>query len=724
MTGVYRQGANFALAAQLVRRSIAYAMAGAGYADHRHLDVRQVSPATTTSINWWPYPSWGASTTDAGAPPPTSPVVNAPASSATSLLATMTTLSALLSSSAPSSTASDSLIHITALPPATTSASKQLHHTVKPATPFNIAYLAPLFAVLGAAAGALVAWCVWRWFSRREKRARCESGFLEPGPRYIAPPETGSEGQDAQSVNRDVASERPSRVSARADGTSNGSWLTRAFSGSVARANPADASGPAGGRPEASPQYTAVADDDPFVDRQPSERNSASFDASRVNRQSTARRPTSAHNSDSWDHMSDADDDEPYETVRHKSIRRGILERLKFGTMRRPPSPEKKSSGLEMQEGGSGIVRQPAVRRGNRFAHTRRDSDFTLDAIRQPPQAHSHTSTPTRSRSSARGGDDDSVSVITTPGFRIVEEDTEADEIAAWKAIPSSRTASNVSWEKSSLVKGGFASNWSTPRSSPTKYVATDKFTALPPRRTVEEKRTSPFSTPGASRTTTLVASTSKLQMSTSKLQSSPSKYPLTRVDSSVLPISPTRITYPPLESQLFFSAIGTDFGSTPSLNLSMPGDISRVASNRSSEAIASPSPKPRNKLRTQREPPPLPFPSTASNSPYRNRLKKLTSRGTPTPTPTPPVADRYRIPSPPVSPSPSRAGPGGSLPTDGLLARHSALDKVDEIISRSWDQRNMSNESLTASPTRGAGGGNGGTANSSIHQRLASLMN
>lgn len=652
MTGMYRQYVNFAFTAQLVQRSIAYAVAGTGYAP--------IGPRQTTSE---------AALTD---PILSATAVYAPASTPASLVASIIALNSLLPSTAPSSTASASLIRITALPPAT-SAGRQVHHPAKPVTPFNIAYLAPLFAVLGAAAGAIVAWCVWRWLNKRAKRWPRTSGFLDPGPRYVPPPETGS---DKRPLSQD-SSKRPSL----SDGASRTSWLQRALSRPSAK--------PAEQTRAISPRYTAVGNDDgPLVGRPP-----------------ITRGATSVYSSNSGHEASDVGGEESYDGQRQNSIRRRIFELLRVGSVRHPlPSLDKKRSDTEAAA-PENADRSPAVPRGNRIAHVRRDSDFTLDAIQLPPMAHS----PTRPGSVVRDGDDDALSTRTAPGFRIFEEDVEADRIAPWKSAQSS---SRSSWQQSGVES---APSWSTPRSSPTKYAGPDRFTALPARRTAEEKRISPFSTPTASRTTTLAASTSRLQSSKSTLQSSPAKFPpVSPADSYLLSGSPVYFSSPSIEPQLFSKAIGAAFGSTPSLNLSMPGE---------SRASMSPSPQRPDGSRTRNGSFPMPYPSTASNPSYRDRLKMLASRRAPAPQNATPL--RYTIPSPPASPSPNRSRPSGPRPTEHLISRNSALAKVEAIVSRGWVQRGLNSGSSAASPTRSGAVGHGEAdiASTSIPQRLASLV-
>ncbi|KZT01974.1 uncharacterized protein LAESUDRAFT_706792 [Laetiporus sulphureus 93-53] len=358
----------------------------------------------------------------------------------------------------------------------------------------------------------------------------------------------------------------------------------------------------------------------------------------------------------------------PYDTLRHKSIRRGILERLKFGTLRRPA---KEGRDISDAEKSLPIPEESPVRRvSHRQGHKRNDSDFNVDEVRLPAMQRSVSSPgPNLLRSPSFGMRDDSP-LLHSPGFRIIEEDPEADTSSILERylspfIPHRHTVSVHQKPSKDSVR--------------THSPAADSYTAMPARRSAAEKRSSPYGTPS----------------------SSPSKPPassLARVDSSILPLSPPRIMSPPLESKLFFAAITPDFGSTPSLALHLPA----TSTNPSATSISSPAPPKRqqNKLRTKKDPPLLPYPSSSDSSPYRNRLKKSFRHGNVTGET--PLSQQLVSASPQsvASPAPSTQAEWCS-PATRFGVRHSALEKVDEILSRSWSQRDVNVDLYVGSATR-----------------------
>ena len=220
--------------------------------------------------------------------------------------------------------------------------------------------------------------------------------------------------------------------------------------------------------------------------------------------------------------------------------------------------------------------------------------------------------------------------------------------------------------------------NWSLPWvASPDKLNQEDKFTPLPSRKNLAEKRASMSPVklvPQASSSTT----TSAPEDEVIDLQAQ-----LVHVDSGVLPTSPPRVTSPPLEVQLFFGAIPQKFGSTPQLDLAFnPLDQAPAATG----TPVKPSPLAKlSKSQSQRASPPLPFPSTKRDSPYRARLQKS-------------PAQKAKIQRAVGSPPPRTVAVDSS--TAGYLEQESALDRVDQIIARSWQDREARGEPLMRSPT------------------------
>ncbi|KAJ3531115.1 hypothetical protein NM688_g7617 [Phlebia brevispora] len=587
--------------------------------------ARQDTPAlpTTTSINWWPYPaypSWGDPTATATTDPSTFIPVSsfiaavsltsgdAVADSSTS---SQSTVSPTSTTTSPTSTGS--IIHITALPPAPTP-RRNLKRPTK--SSFNIAYLAPLFAAGAAASKAAV-----RPFGRDRSTSASDKRF-ECGKRsrrrrktvwqsFFRPDEAGQE----VSAHRDSAYLTPQRTASH-------------------------------GAAERGDISTTYAEDDPFLPP-PTDSAGPSSSPGNVERRPTSRSViSSAFGGDAFSEHED--DDVPYDTLRHKSIRRGILDRLQHGSR---------------------------YRRG----HQRADSDVRVDEVRSARGSYTSVSmipdrTPSKA-SSTSGNANKPLSPLSNvssgPGFRIVYDDAEL----------------------SPTREGGMLGlNWTLPWiASPDKLDAQDKFTALPSRRSIADKRFSP--SPGHSRTTSATSTKDSLA-------GDPVKPSLPRVDSSVLPVSPPRVTSPPLEAQLFFGTIPQKFGNTPQLDLALPGK-SRSPGNSPSVA-GSPRSK-GNKLHSRRGPPLLPFPS--AGSPFTNRLTKTRANTLATPesgTTSPLTATKAHT------------------SVESFGQRHVAHNKVDEILAKSWSARDIRGEERVGSPTMfGAIAASSETPQAGIEQRL-----
>ncbi|OBZ73293.1 hypothetical protein A0H81_06814 [Grifola frondosa] len=488
---------------------------------------------------------------------------------------------------------STSLIHITALPPAASNASFTRERASQSRTTrrFNVVYLAPLFAILGALFGALCTWIFFRWFLC-SRTPHTREGSLEPGPRYVPPTEA-----------RRIPRKHGSAFSHK----SGDSWLARAF--------------------PAHHRETHLQVDLWYP-------LSTSF---------RSQLPSSLASPDPFEALSDEEDAVPYDTLRHKSIRRGILERLRFGTLLRPHGDYERGQ-TDIEEDQLRGARPAGFRPG----HKRESSDLNVDEMRTPVRALSAASTVGRERSVPLRTSNNPLSP-EGPGFRIVVDDLEANnEISAGlSSHHSSPTEERSSW------------NWNLPwSSSPTKHrTQEDNFTAIPARRGTAERRKSP----------------------------------------------PPLITSPPLESRLCFGPISPNFGSTPTLDLQMPGQRNVRSVTSATPPVTSASGQKRGKrLRTQKEPPLLPFPSSSNSSPFRNRLKKSATSATPPPASRPTAADSassddkdsyMRSPT-------SASSPPLRSPVERYNARRTALDKVGEIISQSWSQRDLHGDTFPGSPT------------------------
>ncbi|KAI0354436.1 hypothetical protein OH77DRAFT_1504812 [Trametes cingulata] len=618
----------------------------------------------------------------------------------TSGIPAATTLSDV--SSTPTDSATSAIISITALPPRDSASSlTRARAAAKKQSPgFDIVYLAPLFAILGALAGALCTWLLYRFVPARGKSLRREQS-LEPGPRYtpptlfrqattaltVAAPETENLARPSESSAHPLLEAKPAEEK-------KGSWISRALSGR-SRAAPTPTEQPS----QPTDRTSGEAEDDPFLDA-----SSASGTPSAgggLGRQGTARTAFTQRltSPDPYGALSDDEDAAPYETLRHKSIRRGILERLRLGSLRRPPVEYER--GQTEDDDIADANASPTARRptGKRRGHKRDSSDMSVPAMRSPMRTQSSEGTPSRRSTLSRNVSERATS---SPGFRLVVEDPES---GALLSAPPSRASSPT---KSPTKEGG-SWGWNLPwPSSPTKQrTGDDNLTALPVRRSLLDKRSSPYSSPSASRTVSSLDRSDDPAATRANMRTAPSQVPLSRLDSSILPASPPMVTSPPLESQLFFGAVSPNFGSSPSLNLRLPEAVEAKHSGHAHAPGAQHTTpgKEHKKLKTHRSPPPLPFPSTAKSSPFRGRLKK---------TPTKKASSAAASPCSSAYPSPRQVfdrndsedsvdpphTDARGTPAQRHEARNSALSKVDEILSRSWTDRQMAGSGFPGSPT------------------------
>ncbi|KAI0795858.1 hypothetical protein C8Q75DRAFT_348837 [Abortiporus biennis] len=400
--------------------------------------ARQDQPSldlmATSSINWWPYAPDGIPLpTIVDSPPPEAePGLFAPTTT-TSIsipsnvqsIPTPFSMHTTIFNLAPTSTTS--LIHISALPPAPTPKRDhrpRVHHG------FNTVYLAPIFAVLGAVLGAIIAWILLRWrFGKHQKRVRADT---LPGPQYQQPPLLNDESTTNQSESDPVEGEghflgqgrlsrRPSQQSSdlASGGKDNAkSWISRTLN--IHRLVSGNKS-----KPEA-----LESEDDPFLPGPPTPRQ-AQANKAMLRSQSflTSSLTAELDGDDEWEQVS--------VDMIHTDISsgRGLLDRI----------------------GGR-------IRTG----HKRVDSDILVETLRTTSRPYS--AIPVNSGDTPRvlvtGPDDDlprSFRSQSHPGFRLVDED------------PSS-------------VVGERKSGWRLPlpfpfMTSKKLSVDDDNFTSIPSRR-------------------------------------------------------------------------------------------------------------------------------------------------------------------------------------------------------------------------------------------------
>jgi hypothetical protein len=358
-----------------------------------------------------------------------------------------------------------------------------------------------------------------------------------------------------------------------------------------------------------------------------------------------------AQNVDDDDYEDEEEDMQPYESLRHKSIRRGILERLKFGSLQRI--------------GSLGVgVRTPELEQGT--------ASVKAGASRQVSVAN-------RDRDRNVGGNDtgrDEMEWVAGSGFRIIEERLEEmrEEVrtgrfgdGAGEMLPESVPLTSSSRSRSRVGPSGGTrgverdTTWSgdkyTPapiRTSPSK-TSRSRVPSSRPRQWRAGTSISVY-TPGS-----MYTSISDEAFTSARTPSRPVSVPpsLPRVDSSILPRSPPQITSPPLDSKLLF---------TPSLNSS---ESAYYFGGRTSMPSPLPSSGSRNRIGVG---------STGTNTMARGKTRTGTLHK-----PLPPIRDS------------DESGDGANVvarkkktPAERHAARQGALVKVEEILLRSWSEREI----------------------------------
>ncbi|KAI9439177.1 hypothetical protein H4582DRAFT_121682 [Lactarius indigo] len=268
---------------------------------------------TSTSINWWPYPPWGQSTVSAtSVASPSSSAAAAAAATSSDAPASTIPLSATTSSTTPK-TPRATVIPMSALPPTNTLPSNPRVQT-STSSHFNILYLIPVFVAVGLALGALCGLLGYRWYSRRRARKggstngirtrRREGSTFVPGPPYIAM----LDDTEGARIASPITAGSPSKYTRHGAPRAGRSWLS-----AVARA----------GSRRGSTRSNSI----------PPSQGSTTRTAMPSHSRTLSDSPTGARSRGSTISPEPLSDEEnvPYETIRHTSIRRGILERLQRG---------------------------------------------------------------------------------------------------------------------------------------------------------------------------------------------------------------------------------------------------------------------------------------------------------------------------------------------------------------------------------------------------------
>ncbi|KAF8057545.1 hypothetical protein FPV67DRAFT_568095 [Lyophyllum atratum] len=582
------------------------------------LDVPQ-PPRPTTSINSGPHPAPGAPGSIIVSPPapPTtstplllitvgSPSQNPLALSTTSLIIAsipLTTTSSLLT---------DGIISITALPPLdptdVPTAVTYPKKTPESERKFKLIYLAPAFVVLGILLGSLTAWFGYGCMTRRPKVR--DGDALIGGPRYV-PPASGEgdlEGGVGGPLLRDDMHEEVF------------SWPNL--------------------NERAGMENEKYREGDAFLAL-------PSPSKSRSTRTKSTRSTTTAHSDATYVLDTDEDgegkklEDVPWESLRHKSIKRGILEEVqregnRIDSLRPATGTLLRNTGTGHQKAGETIERRPP-------RHGRTDSDHLIGDIDLLfPDRASLRSRETNTDSSTRPSSHRADSTQTTlsmdssitagdktqwrpgAGFRIVAESPLPSREPT--PAPPEEASFGASWW------GGSAH--------------VDRYTPLPTRHTSRSRSASPVKPPVG--------------------PEPGSPYPRAHV----LPQSPPQITSPVLENMLCF---------TPS-PVRMPRTERRTPRKvRDGDGGR----------KQQRPPPSRSDLDRGINSPrpdmHHGRLVK-----------SPPKARR-----PPMVSNASSSSAGSYTRDAQGRAVNVALKKVDGIVERSWGTRELGEEGVRSlSPT------------------------
>ncbi|KAF7325656.1 hypothetical protein MKEN_00415500 [Mycena kentingensis (nom. inval.)] len=365
---------------------------------HEHY-ARQINDQLASSSSydyWWPYPPAGQPTPT---PAPTlvdaTPTANDVVLSTTPYLAV--SLDSFASSPVPSSSAASpspssasesipmsAVSTISALPPSNTTSAYHSPQKLSMVSNNNLIYIVTGCGVAGLLIGGIMAWCIYGCVTRRKgqnrqgesavlRRRRKSYGTLEVGPEY-RPPTPGFDEKEEEDddegewLGKEGDLDDADKFERAAEDDDDEDLETHAFLHPENARNQTENASPARHKSIVSSRGPSPA---------PSGRTSLFFD-----------RP-------------DSSDGVPWESLRHKSIKRGILERLR-------------------EDGEQDPIEHERVSRRPWQAHGRHDSDvFLSDAQADLSRMSSRVTTAT---SAALSRASSSVTAGIGMGFRIMSE--------------------------------------------------------------------------------------------------------------------------------------------------------------------------------------------------------------------------------------------------------------------------------------------------------------
>ncbi|KAJ7634880.1 hypothetical protein FB45DRAFT_910139 [Roridomyces roridus] len=296
----------------------------ARHSQHNIYYARQLMTSSSSYDYWWPYPPYGettatATTTTLATDTPTNTLLVSPTSTpelafsseVDSAMSSYSDSASFASQSSASPSASQSIISISALPPANTSFPSTSHRKLSVLPSNNLVLIIPVCAVGGLLVGGIATWCVYGCLTRKgrggRRRGRTSYGSLEVGPEYTPPSphdeKDDYDGEQGQWVGDEKYAQEqdngpPDNAS---DGEDEQAEETEGFL-----------------HPGTAQTRTLMRD-----------KSTATAVRAKSHRSSRAPSPTpSGRTSLFFDRVGSPTDNLPWESLRHKSIKRGILERL------------------------------------------------------------------------------------------------------------------------------------------------------------------------------------------------------------------------------------------------------------------------------------------------------------------------------------------------------------------------------------------------------------
>ncbi|KAJ7065033.1 hypothetical protein C8F01DRAFT_1129193 [Mycena amicta] len=352
--------------------------------------ARQLNEQTSSSSYdyWWPYPPAGAPTTTQTLPAETNTLPSTTPVLAFSLEATQSipssSSSSFLSSSSTFVSASDSdqlpMSTIDALPPTNSTLGYHSPHKLSMISSNNLIYIISGCGVAGLLVGGITAWCIYGCITRRRQGRRGESAVLRRGRKSYGTLEVGPEYRPPTPRFEEEKEER--------DDADEGKWLGNE---DILEEKLDDV-----GEEESDPETQAFLH--PQTARQPPLGARPTRHKSVVS--SRAPSPTPSGRTSLFFDRPDSTDAVPWESLRHKSIKREILERLR--------------------DDGDQETTTERISRRPWKAHGRHDSDVLLsDAQAELSRMSSRVTTATTAALSRASS---SVTAGIGMGFRIMSE--------------------------------------------------------------------------------------------------------------------------------------------------------------------------------------------------------------------------------------------------------------------------------------------------------------